>query len=69
MKEQLNEEMKEKTFLEMISFMRNIVLQPGDIEDNILTEQFFKRYDLSKFKKDAIFILNEKLKELKKMKN
>lgn len=54
------EKEKEK---ELFNALRLISLNKGDLSsENFLTEQFFNRTDISNQKKEALFKINNKLK-------
>lgn len=63
---ELKQQEEMKIIQKRINMLRNINLFITDIKDDFLTESFFERKDISKYKKETLRQLENELKKYKK---
>ena len=63
---ELKQQEEMKIIQKRIDALRNIKLFITDIKDDFLTESFFERKDISKYKKETLKQLEDELKKYKK---
>ena len=63
---ELKQQEEMKIIQKRIDALRNIKLFITDIKDDFLTESFFERKDISKYKKETLKQLEDELKRYRK---